>query len=144
MILFEKIEGWPNGQSESKIVPEKKIMKLRIRENSVRLRLTKSEVTEFAEKGLVQNQTDFGKGQLFMYALQSSASAESVQATFADGRIEVVVPKGLADNWTATDEVGISSSETGLKIMIEKDFVCLTVREGEDESDAFPHPKENC
>jgi len=119
-------------------------MKLRIRENSVRLRLTKSEVVEFAEKGSVQNQTEFGNGQIFIYALKSSASAESVFATFADGRIEVTVPKGLGDNWTATDEVGISGPETGLKIMIEKDFVCLTVREGEDESDAFPHPKESC
>jgi hypothetical protein len=28
-----------------------------------------------------------------------------------------------------------------LKILVEKDFACLAPREGEDESDMFPHPK---
>jgi len=28
-----------------------------------------------------------------------------------------------------------------LKILVEKDFVCLTNREDEDESDMYPHPE---
>ena len=28
-----------------------------------------------------------------------------------------------------------------LRILVEKDFVCLTGREDEDESDMYPHPK---
>ena len=27
-----------------------------------------------------------------------------------------------------------------LRILVEKDFACLVEREGEDDSDAFPHP----
>ena len=117
-------------------------MKLRIRENTVRLRLTKSEVAELAEKGLVENESDFGHGQIFIYALTSSDSAENLEANFNDGRIEIVVPKNTAENWTKSEEVGISGKIGSLKVLIEKDFACLSVREGEDESDAFPHPKE--
>jgi hypothetical protein len=122
-------------------------MKLRIRENSVRLRLTQSEVAKFAEKGLVGNKTEFGNGQTFFYSLSSSNSLQNPNAKFENGRIEISVPKFLADNWTQTEEVSISGNDRGIKIIVEKDFVCLNVREGEDESDAFPHPKEketNC
>ncbi len=119
-------------------------MKLRIRENSIRLRLTKSEVAEFAEKGLVENQTEFGKSA-FIYALKSSDSAQNLQAEFENGRIEILIPQTIAKNWTNTEEVGISGETGTLKILIEKDFACLSEREGEDESDSFPHPQEaNC
>ena len=29
-----------------------------------------------------------------------------------------------------------------LKILVEKDFACLAPREGEDETDMYPHPQE--
>lgn len=116
-------------------------MKLRIRESSVRLRLTQSEVKEFAEKGFVGSATDFGES-VFIYALKSSNLSKNLQASFENGRIEIVVPKTIAENWTKTQEVGISGETETLKILIEKDFACLTVREGEDESDAFPNPTE--
>ncbi len=116
-------------------------MKLRIRENSIRLRLTKSEVAEFGEKGLIENKTEFGES-VFIYALKSSDSAQSLQVSFENGRIEIIVPKAITENWTNTQEVGISGETETLKILIEKDFACLTVRESEDESDAFPNPTE--
>ena len=31
-----------------------------------------------------------------------------------------------------------------LRVLVEKDFACLTVREGEDDEDAFPNPHESC
>lgn len=117
-------------------------MKLRIRENSIRFRLTKGEVAEFGEKGLIENSTEFGES-VFIYALKSSDSAQNLQASFENGRIEIVVPKAIMENWTNTEEISISGAIESLKVLIEKDFACLTVREGEDESDNFPHPKEN-
>lgn len=117
-------------------------MKLRIRENTIRFRLTKSEVAEFGKNGLVENQTDFGNGQTFIYALKATDSALNLKANFADGRIEILVPKVVAQKWTKSEEVGISGETGSLQILIEKDFACLTIRENEDESDAFPHPKE--
>jgi hypothetical protein len=116
-------------------------MKLRIRENSLRLRLTKSEVAEFAANGLVENKTDFGAAVL-IYALKSSETAQNLNAEFENGRIQIIIPKKTATNWTDTEEVGISGATETLRILIEKDFACLTVREGEDESDAFPNPIE--
>lgn len=118
-------------------------MKLRIRDNSIRLRLTKSEVAEFAEKGLVGSKTEFSNNNILIYALKSSDLVKNIQANFDNGRIEVVVPKEIAEKWTSTDEVGFSSEDETLKILVEKDFACLAERPNEDESDNFPHPQEN-
>ncbi len=117
-------------------------MKLRIRENSIRLRLTQSEVKEFAENGLVENQTEFSHSK-FVYALKSSETIQNLQASFENKRLEIIVPRSVGENWIKPAEVGISGSDGLVKIMIEKDFACLTVRQGEDQSDAFPHPKEH-
>jgi hypothetical protein len=116
-------------------------MKLRIRENSVRLRLTKGEVADFAEKGLVENQTVFGNSQIFKYRLRSSEIADKVEIRFENGCIETNVPKTIALKWATSDEVSIVADDHSIRILIEKDFACLTNRENEDESDAFPHPK---
>jgi hypothetical protein len=116
-------------------------MKLRIRGNSVRLRLTKSEVAEFAEFRLVENKTEFGSNQIFTYTLKSADSAENLQANFENGQLEIIIPGNVANNWINTQEAGISGETDFVKILIEKDFACLTAREGEDESDNFPHPK---
>jgi hypothetical protein len=120
-------------------------MKLRIRENSIRLRLTKSEVVIFADKGLIENSTEFLNSNNFIYAIKSSDSVTNLEAVFNDGRIEIIIPKQIVLNWAETEDVGISGSSGVLKILIEKDFACLTVREGEDETDAFPNPsKKTC
>ncbi len=118
-------------------------MKLRIRDNSIRLRLTKSEVNEFAEKGLVGSKTEFNNNNILIYMLKSSDLIKEIQANFDNGRIEVVVPKAIAENWTNTNEVGFSTESDTLRILVEKDFACLTERPNEDESDNFPHPQEN-
>ena len=45
-------------------------MKIRIKGNSVRVRLTRSEVDHFAETGYLEESTEFGNSH-FLYALQS-------------------------------------------------------------------------
>ena len=50
----------------------------------------------------------------------------------------------MASDWVNTELVGMdnhSDNDEKLKILIEKDFACLTERVGEDESDMFPHPE---
>lgn len=123
-------------------------MKLRIRGNSIRLRLTKSEVAKFAETGHVADVIEFHVGHL-TYALVADEAAKSVWANFRNGRIAVTVPETIADEWTQTERVGFSAEQTWfedktLRIVIEKDFVCLTAREGEDESNGCPHPTNCC
>jgi hypothetical protein len=123
-------------------------MKLRIRGNSIRLRLTKSEVAQFAEKGLIEETVEFGvrEDQRFIYSLSVSAEIQTVRANLENKRISVLVPKSQAVRWANTNEVGIRlaqslGGEKTLQILIEKDFACLEDRPGEDDSDAFPHPE---
>ena len=123
-------------------------MKMRVRGNSIRLRLTQSEVAEFGEKGLVTETIEFGGENKLIYALESRADAETVKADFEDNRIVITVPQTQAKHWAKSGEVGIEEKQdTGddkvLRLLIEKDFACLEPREGEDDADNFPHPSGN-
>ncbi|WP_146648730.1 DUF7009 family protein [Labilithrix luteola] len=123
-------------------------MKLRLRDDSVRLRLTRSEVQAVAERRPVRGVVRFGSGR-FSYVLESTNAVERISATFASGSneatITVRVPHALAKTWAEGDEVGMEGSvsigpgQGELAILVEKDFACLTQR-GEDESDMYPHP----
>ena len=117
-------------------------MKLRIRGNSIRLRLTKSEVKKLDEQGLVEEKTDFGNGQVFVYAISASKNVETVEASFGNNRIEICIPQAVAETWANNEEVGISVNQGVLKLLIEKDFNCLIPRNTEEDADTFPHPKE--
>lgn len=123
-------------------------MKLRIRGNSLRLRLTRSEVDQFALTGRFADQISFGGEQSLVYAIEKTDTA-TVSAVFDDGEITVFVPAQIADNWVNTDEVGFEAAKligdrNELKLLIEKDFACLTSRSGEETDDNFPHPKTTC
>jgi hypothetical protein len=116
-------------------------MKLRIQGNSIRFRLTRSEVARFSEDGLVAETTDFGAGHRLTYRLRKEAGGVDVRAELADGVITVSAPARIVERWATSDEVGIATRGDVLRIDIEKDFRCLTRRE-EDEADAYPHPVE--
>jgi hypothetical protein len=125
-------------------------MKLRLKNNSVRLRLTQGEVARLAWMGRVEERIEFGlePQRIFVYALQAASDAENVRATFENNGINVFVPKEQAEYWTQTAQVGIEAKQTiggekTLRILIEKDFDCLEPRPGEDDADAFPHPSGN-
>lgn len=120
---------------------------MRVRGNSIRLRLTQSEVEQFEKKGLVEEIIEFGERAL-IYALESSAKAEKVEAEFKDNRIVVIIPQNDAKRWANSNQVGIKTEQNisvnkTLRLLIEKDFACLEPREGKEDSDAFPHPSEN-
>lgn len=119
-------------------------MKLRIKGNSIRLRLTQTDVSKFITDGKLVETVEFGDDSepKFYYELLVSETAENVRAAFNNGTISVLVPKNTAEDWANTERVGIVGDENSkLKILIEKDFACLAPRLGEDESDNFPHPK---
>jgi hypothetical protein len=124
-------------------------MKLRIRGNTLRLRLTRSEVDEFAATGRFADRVGFGGGRSLVYAIERTG-ADAVSAAFDGGEIRVLVPAQLADTWTKTDQVGFDAAHgiddgDELKILVEKDFACLTTpRNDEDAADSFPHPKTTC
>ena len=118
-------------------------MKLRIRGNSIRLRLTQSEVEAINNIGLVKEKTEFPNGQNFVYSLSVAENLKNISAEFSDGNMQILLPKEIAENWANSEVVGISAEVESLKILVEKDFKCLTPRAGDEDTDTFPHPKEN-
>ncbi|MBA3440838.1 MAG: hypothetical protein H0T92_13310 [Pyrinomonadaceae bacterium] len=122
-------------------------MKWRICGNSLRLRLSRSEVARFGEVGCVEDAVEFGTepGRRLVCTLQSSTDFHSVAAQYSNNRITVQVPTQLAKQWVETDQVGFNGEQAlgpdrTLRLLIEKDFACLDAREGDTDDDAFPNP----
>ena len=121
-------------------------MKLRIRDNSIRLRLTRGEVDSLHADGLVKARTEFPAGHEFGYELESSPASVQPDASFSDHVITVRVPEAMALAWASTEQVSMEGEQIlddgeKLTILVEKDFTCLAPREGEDESEMFPNPQ---
>lgn len=111
-------------------------MKLRIKGDTIRLRLTQSEVAAVARGDVVAETTSLSEP--FVYALETSG--EAFGAAFGDGRMTVNVPRGVAVRWASTEEVSLRGREGSVRILVEKDFACLVPREEEGDSDAYPNP----
>ncbi len=127
-------------------------MKLRVRDNSIRLRLTRSEVDLVRTDGLVRGRVPFAGRNSFDYILESSPATVKPEAHISNNVLTVRIPETEILSWANSNEVSISASQIldggdQLSILVEKDFACLAPREGEDESDMYPHPdagKEDC
>jgi hypothetical protein len=118
-------------------------MKLRIKGNSVRLRLLRSEVERFAAEGVIADETLFG-GSKFRYSLRSSAETDRIEATFVDGEISIILPREHALEWANGEAVGTEAEQGELSILIEKDFVCVDRPDDPDRADAYPNPQVSC
>lgn len=120
-------------------------LKLRIRDNSIRLRLTRGETERLAREGRVTASIAFPGGGRLEYAVESAPGLEAPAADYAGDRVRVRVPESEVRDWAGSDRVSIAGEQAlggdaVLAILVEKDFECLTPRAGEDESDMFPHP----
>jgi hypothetical protein len=117
-------------------------MKLRLRHNSIRFRLTQSDVGSIRRSGRCRETILFPGGSRLEYVLLASNTKE-VGVVFADGIISVAIPARQLTDWHSSDRVGISAavdvyqsdvyqsdvqSGTKLEVLIEKDFRCLGVR----------------
>ena len=120
-------------------------MKLRIKGPTLRLRLAQGEVQALLDEGVVEERVPFGAGGTLVYRLRRDAAAGEITATFRNGVVEVLVPERNAREWCTTQLVTLAREQPlpdgALRISLEKDFACLAPREGEDESDNFPHPE---
>ena len=120
-------------------------MKLRIKGDSVRLRLTRPEVRELDERGEVEDRVRFAAGAALVYRVKRDAVVATPTAAYDRNTIEVLIPEQAARTWCNTDVVTLEytkqTAEGRLQIVVEKDFSCLAPRVGEDESDQFPHPR---
>jgi hypothetical protein len=123
-------------------------MKLRIKGNTARLRLSQSEVNELAAGRTVSDSIAFGPlpEHRLIYRVVVADEASAIRAELSDGVITFFLPPNAAREWAAGDVVSMEAEqaigeEGTLRILIEKDFACLNPRWGEDEADMFPNPK---
>jgi len=119
-------------------------MKIRIKGNSIRYRLTKTEVKTFCETGYFEDSTDFGKTQ-FTYALEAKKGIRGIDARFQSNTITLFLDRSESQNWYESTRISFHHSiertdGTILNLLIEKDFACMDERE-EDQSDNYPNPK---
>lgn len=114
-------------------------MKLRIKGDSLRLRLTRSEVDQLSADSQISVDTHFADATL-SYTLRTDPGEKQLSASLRDNRLTIMLPESQVQSWAATDQVSLRGQHGPLQILVEKDFSCLQPREGEDDSDAFPHP----
>lgn len=132
-------------------------MKLRIKGNSLRLRLTRSEVARIGAGECVCETIEFGTGsdESLTYSLATRADADRISVGFQRNRITVTLPADQAREWTATELVSlrgeqplardaVSAASRRLAVLIEKDFSCVGGDPSEDQSDAYPNPTPVC
>ena len=121
-------------------------MKLRIRDDTIRLRLKRSEVDRIVAGASIVEETHF-PGSVLTYRLDVTENND-ISASFDNGSVVINLPKSKLADWAGTDKVSLSAeqklSDTGpLSLLIEKDFNCLEPghhRDCEDDEDTFPHP----
>ena len=122
-------------------------MKLRIKSNSIRIRLTKTEVSTLAATGYLEEQTLFANNK-FVYALQSVDDANELTATMNANKITMLVPAAFIKDWPVNNVVGFEAripvaENQSLYLLLEKDFVCLD-ETTEDQSDNYENPAKTC
>ncbi len=144
--------GWPGGPepaTDPHGLLSSVAMKLRILGDSLRLRLSQSEVKQFGETGLVEQSIRFGPGSEMTYAVEHDGSLKQVCASFEGARITVRMPSSVARAWVGADEISVHGDQRlegsePLRLLIEKDFKCAIPRPGEEDYDGFEHPTGGC
>jgi hypothetical protein len=121
-------------------------MKLRIKGNSLRLRVSRSEVQRLVDVGRVEETIHFGwqrEAQL-TYALEHAEVPQEITVYCKAREVTVVLSSRSARQWSGSpEEVGVYGQldvfNGELTVSVEKDFACLdgTVAENED---TFPNP----
>tara|TARA_R110002051_G_scaffold105833_4_gene178923 strand:+ start:21814 stop:22176 length:363 start_codon:yes stop_codon:yes gene_type:complete len=119
-------------------------MKIRIKENTIRFRLTKTEVATFAKTGYFAEHTEFGTA-IFTYQLKAKQAITDLEADYENNTITIYFPDSEKKDWANSSKVGFENTyktSTGITlfILVEKDFVCMD-ETNEDQSDNYPNPK---
>jgi hypothetical protein len=129
-------------------------MKLRIKGNSLRLRLGPAEVEHLLADGRVEETIRFAADDSarLTYALELAEAGGELALHHRTGEVTVLLARDQAHRWASGGEVSIAGEvEVGsghLQLLVEKDFACLdrdkdrdTGRDQERDDDTFPNPK---
>lgn len=123
-------------------------MKIRIKGNSIRYRLSKTDISNFEKNGVIEERTEFLNNSSFYYRLEKKNEIANIEASFSNNRISIFVPENIAQEWANTDVVGFDNKMNigngkELFLLIEKDFACID-HTLEDQSDNYPNPNRVC
>jgi hypothetical protein len=126
-------------------------MKLRLKGNSIRVRLDRRDIERLFDEGHVDDAVRFGPGLAFSYAVEMGAAPrERPTAFYFAGRLLIRIDPEDAEEWLAGDRVGfdhLQDVEGGVvRVLVEKDFACIDRPLGEEADDAyaFPNPSAVC
>jgi hypothetical protein len=120
-------------------------MKLRIKGNSVRVRLDRRDLEGLIAHGRIEDAVRFGQGQAFRYTVEvGSAPRERPRVCYDAGRLLMRINPVDAESWLAGDRVGFDHDQAVdggvLRVILEKDFACIDRPAGEEADDAFAFP----
>jgi hypothetical protein len=118
-------------------------MKLRLRGNTIRLRLGQQEVQRLGQGEAIIENVPLGPGSAFVYSL-APQEVQSITTRIHNNHLEISLPREQARLWAASGEVGIAHESNwpgaSLSLLIEKDFQCVQRRDNVEDADTWPHP----
>jgi hypothetical protein len=121
-------------------------MKLRIKGNSLRLRVSRSELARFQAEGRIEETIHFTAAPeaTLTYALESALKPSPMTVRYGSREVTVILSEDRARIWEAQSEIGVYTtldmgSAGSLEVAVEKDFACLD-RSDEDNCDTFANP----
>ena len=103
--------------------------------------MSKTEVSQLAETGAIWSSTVFLDG-VFRYGIETTEE-ETLSASFQEGSIVLRMPEAMIQALVQTDIVGFDGISGPVKLLVEKDFVCLD-KTDEDQTDNYPNPNVMC
>lgn len=121
-------------------------MKLRIKGNSLRLRVSRSEVTRLIDTGHIEETIFFGPSEhaRLTYALEHGPDLMGPTLRYRPPEVVIILPREEATTWAGSNQVGIYGTVDlgpvrALDLIVEKDFACLDLSDA-DNLDTFPNP----
>lgn len=116
-------------------------MKLRLRGNSIRLRLNRRDVDGLASGNALEERVFFPGSARLSYAIEPRSDG-CAAVCFDGAAIRIAVPAAAVSEWARSEEIGLyynfSTVDQPLKVAIEKDLECLHGPEEEQDPEAFP------
>lgn len=112
-------------------------MKLRLRQNSLRLRLNQKEVALVAAGSALEEGVEFpNKSRLVCRLFTTPDSFAS--ADFSGGIVTITIPEHSASDWQGSTTMGLYYKLDSLQISIEKDLECRDLPTEEQDPHAYP------
>jgi hypothetical protein len=121
-------------------------MKLRIKNNSLRFRVTRSDLANLINSSRIEETIYLAPDEQarLTYALEHEPTLSSAVVRYQSPQVVIVLPTKDARTWAETDDVGIYArvdlgARGALDLIVEKDFACVDLSDAEN-IDTFPNP----